>query len=138
MRLRAHVRLVAAVWLTCQAVAFAAAPFVLCHDHNVMSHMGSGHECDPSHHHHSEPAQTSTTHEHHQHTSEAPPTTSSDALLDCRCTVSDAALAALTLEAGVLPGELVIETMLVTTPVVLTDRAAPTRVQPIDTPPPRA
>lgn len=131
-------RLVAAVWLTCQAVAFAAAPYVLCHDHNVMSQMGSGHECDPSHHHHSEPAQTSTTHEHHQHTSEAPPTTSSDALLDCRCTVSDAALAALTLEAGVLPGELVIETMLVTTPVVLTDRAAPTRFQPIDTPPPRA
>jgi hypothetical protein len=137
MRLRAHVRLVAAVWLTCQAVAFAAAPFVLCHDHNVMSHMGSGHECEPSHHHHSEPAQTSTTHEHHQHTSEVPPV-KSGAALNCRCTVSDAALAALTLEAGVLPGELVVETKPVTVPVVFPDRAAPTRVQQIDTPPPRA
>ena len=137
MRLRAHVRLVAAVWLTCQAVAFAAAPFVLCHDHNVMSQMGNGHECDPSHHHHSEPAQTSTAHEHHQHASEVPPSTSNDASLNCRCTLSDAAIAALTLEAGVLPGELVVATMPVGSPVVLTDRAAPTRVQQIDTPPPR-
>jgi hypothetical protein len=138
MRLRAHVRFVAAVWLTCQAVAFAAAPFVLCHDHNVMSQTGSGHECDPSHHHHSEPAQTSTAHEHHQHTSEVPPAKSDDAALNCRCTLSDAALAALTLEAGVLPGEFVAETTPVTTPVVLFDRAVPTRVQQIDTPPPRA
>ena len=138
MRLRTHVRLVAAVWLTCQAVAFAAAPFVLCHDHNVMSQLGSGHECDPTHHHHSEPAPTSTAHEHHQHTSEAPPRTSNDASLNCRCTVSDAALAALTLEAGVLPGEFVVETRPVATPVVLFDRAVPTRVPQIATPPPRA
>lgn len=137
MRLRAHVRLVAAVWLTCQAAAFAAAPFVLCHDHNVMSQTGGGHECDPSHHHHSEPAQTSTAHEHHQHTSEVPPTTSNDAALNCRCTVSDAALAALTLEAGVLPGELVVETKPATSPVVVPDREALTRFPQIDTPPPR-
>ena len=137
MRLRAHVRLVATVWLTCQAVAFAAAPFVLCHDHNVMSQMGDGHDCDPAHHHHSESAQTSTAHEHHQHTSEAPPTTSNDASLNCRCTLSDAAIAALTLEAGVLPGELVVTTMPVASPVVLIDRAALVRFQQIDTPPPR-
>ena len=138
MRVRVHVRLVAAVWLTCQAVAFTAAPFVLCHDHNVMSQLGSSHECDPTHHHHSEAASTSTAHEHHQHTSEAPPTTSNDASLNCRCTLSDAALAALTLETGVLPGEFVVEAKLVATPVVLFDRAVPTRFQQIDTPPPRA
>lgn len=138
MRLRAHVRLVAAVWLTCQGVALAAAPFVLCHDHNVMSQMGDGHDCDPTHHHHSEPAQASPAHEHHQHTSEAPPSTSNDASLNCRCTLSDAAIAALTLEAGVLPCELVVATMPVASPVVVPDRAVPTRVQQIDTPPPRA
>ena len=138
MCLRAHVRLVAAIWLTCQAVAFAAAPFVLCHDHNVMSQMGSGHECDPSHHHHSEPVQTATAHEHHQHTSEAPPAKPDDAALNCRCTVSDAALAALIFDAGILPGELVVETKPVTTRVVRRDRAVPTRFQQIDTPPPRA
>src|SRR5262245_4984882 len=138
MRLRAHVRLVAAVWLTCQAVAFAAAPFVLCHDQNVMSQVGSGHECDPSHHHHGESAQTSTAHDHHQHTSEVPPAKSDDAALNCRCTLSDAAIAARTLEAGVLPGELVVATMPVASRVVLPDHAALTRFQQIDTPPPRA
>ena len=67
MRVRAHVRLVAAVWLTCQVVAFAAAPFVLCHDHNVMSQMGAGHECDPSHPSSRDAAPASSAHEHHHH-----------------------------------------------------------------------
>jgi hypothetical protein len=140
MRVRAHVRLIAAVWLSCQVVAFAAAPFVLCHDHNVMSQTGAGHECDTSHHHHGDAAPAPSAHEHHhQHTSEAPTsTTSNDAALNCRCTLSDAALAALILETAVIPGEFVVETTLVAMPVVLADRAAPTRVQQIDTPPPRA
>ena len=116
MRVRAHVRLVAAIWLTCQVAAFAASPFVLCYDHNVMQ-TAEGHECDPQHHHHG---------------------SSDDAALRCRCTVSDAALAALTLEAGILPGEFVHETSLATPPVVLPDYAAPTRSQNPDTPPPRA
>jgi hypothetical protein len=117
MGLRDHVRLVAAVWLTCQAVACAAAPFVLCSDHSVMSQTGDAHECDPQHHHHGQ---------------------SDDAALSCRCAVSDAALAALTLEAGILPGEVALETTLVTTRVVLPEYAAPTRSQHPDTPPPRA
>ena len=138
MRVRAHVRLVAAVWLTCQAVAFAAAPFVLCNDHGLMIQTGDGHVCGPQHHHDGQPAQTSTGHEHHQHATETPAPASSDAAVNCRCTLSDAALAALTLDAGILPGELVLETKLVTPPVVVPDHAAPTRVQQIDTPPPRA
>ena len=121
MRLRGHVRLVAIVWLTCQMVAFAAAPFVLCNDHGVMSRIGDDHECTPEHHHASE---TATSH-------------SSDAMLDCQCSVSDAALAALTLESGVLTNEFVLDTKLVTAPVVIRDYAAPTRSQHIDTPPPR-
>jgi hypothetical protein len=135
MRVRTHVRVVAAVWLICQAAAFAAAPFVLCHDHGVMSQMGDGHECGPQHHHHGEPA--ATAHDHHQHGSEAA-TTTSDAVINCRCSVSDAALAALILDAGVLPGEFVFETRLVTARVVLADYASPTRSQHPDTPPPRA
>jgi hypothetical protein len=117
MVIRAHVRLVAALWLTCQVAAFAAAPFVLCYDHGVMSQMANRHECDPQEHH------------HHGH--------SDDAALNCRCTVSDAALGALTLDAGVLPGEFILETRLVTTRVVLTDYAAPTHSQHPATPPPR-
>ena len=116
MRTRANVRLVAAVWLTCQVAAFAASPFVLCYDHNVMQ-MADSHECDPKHHHHGD---------------------SNEATLKCRCTVSDAALAALTLEAGILPGELVLQISVATPRVVLPDYAAPTRSQEIDTPPPRA
>jgi hypothetical protein len=139
MRVRAHIRLVAMVWLTCQVVAFAAAPFVLCNDHNVMSQLGSAHECDPQqHHHHGQSAQTPTKHEHHHSASEAASTTSNDAALNCRCTVSDAALAALTLESGVLTSEFVLDTNLVTASVVVRNYAAPTRSQPIDTPPPRA
>ena len=137
MRVRAHVRLVAAVWLTCQMVAFAAAPFVLCNDHAVMSQMGVGHECSPQHQHHGQPAETSTGHEHH-HTSEPAPASSTDAVLDCRCTVSDAALAALTLESGILTSEFVLDTKLVTARVVVRDDAAPTGSHQIDTPPPRA
>ena len=138
MRVRAHVRLVAAVWLTCQMVAFAAAPLVLCNDHGVMSEVVSGRECDPQHHHHGQPAQPASGHEHHQHASEPATTTQNDAALNCRCTVSDAALAALTLESGIITGEFVLETTLVTARVVLPDDATPTRVQTIDTPPPRA
>jgi hypothetical protein len=138
MRVRAHVRIVAAVWLACQAVAFAAAPFVLCNDHGVMSQIGDGHECSPQHHHHGQAAQTSTGHEHHQHASEPASTASNDAALNCRCTVSDAALAALTLESGILTSELVLETRLVTARVVLPDDATPTRFHQTDTPPPRA
>jgi len=52
--------------------------------------------------------------------------------------VSDAALAAMTLESGILTGEFVLQTRLVTARVVLADYAAPTRIQTIDTPPPRA
>lgn len=138
MRVRGHVRLVAMVWLTCQVVAFAAAPFVLCNDHNVMSQVGSAHECDPQqHHHHGQPAETPN-HEHHHGASEPRSTTSNDAALNCRCTVSDAALAALTLESGVLTSEFVLDTKLVTASVVVRDYAAPTRSQQIDTPPPRA
>jgi len=139
MRVRGHIRLVATIWLTCQVVAFAAAPFVLCNDHAVMSQMGGDHECSPQHHHgHSaEPPQTSTGHEHH-HASETATSHSSDAMLDCQCSVSDAALAALTLESGVLTNEFVLDTKLVTASVVVRDYAAPTRSQQIDTPPPRA
>ena len=116
MGARAHVRLVAVVWLTCQMVAFAASPFVLCYDHSVMQ-MADRHECDPKHHHHGD---------------------SDEATLKCRCTVSDAALAALTLDAGILPGEIVLETRLAAPRAVLPDYAAPTRSLDIDTPPPRA
>ena len=138
MRVRGHIRLVAMVWLTCQVVAFAAAPFVLCNDHNVMSQVGSAHECDPQqHHHHGQPAETPN-HEHHHGASEPPSTTSNDAALNCRCTVSDAALAALTLESGVLTSEFMLDTKLVTASVVVRDYAAPTRSRQIDTPPPRA
>ena len=132
-----RVRLVAMVWLTCQVVAFGAAPFVLCNDHSVMSQMGDGHDCGPQHHHHG-PAQTSTGHEHHQHASAPAATTSNDAVLDCRCTVSDAALAALMLESGILTSEFAFETTLVGARMVLPDHAAPTRFRQIDTPPPRA
>ena len=125
MRVRAHVRLVAAVWLTCQMVAFAAAPLVLCNDHGVMSEVVSGHECDSQHHHPGQSAQPATTKQN-------------DAAINCRCTVSDAALAAMTLESGILTGEFVLQTRLVTSRVVLPDYAAPTRIQTIDTPPPRA
>ena len=110
----------AAVWLTCQVAAFAAAPLIVCNDHNVMSRMDEAKACEHHHHH-----ETTTT-------------TSDDAALKCRCTVSDAALAALTLEAGILPGELVLETRPATRPVVLTGYAAPTRSQHPDIPPPRA
>jgi hypothetical protein len=137
MRVRAHVRLVAAVWLTCQVAAFAAAPLVLCNDHGVMTQMGDGHECGPNHHHHGQPEQTSTGHEHHQHTPGAPAQTT-DATVDCRCTVSDAALAALTLDTGVLSGEFALQTRLVTAAVVLPEYAALTRSHHPDTPPPRA
>lgn len=136
MRVRAHVRLVAAVWLTCQVVAFAAAPFVLCDDHGVMSDVADGHERDPQHHHHGPAAEPATAHQHH-HASEPTTTTPTDATIDCRCTVSDAALAALTLDSGILTNEFVLDTRLVTARVVVRDYAAPTRSQHIDTPPPR-
>jgi hypothetical protein len=138
MRVRAHVRLVAAVWLTCQMVAFAAAPFVLCNDHDVMSDVGSAHECDPRHHHHGQAAPPATAHEHHQHASEPATPTQSDAAINCRCTVSDAALAALILESGILTNEFVLDTKLVTARVVLPDDATFTHILQIDTPPPRA
>jgi hypothetical protein len=136
MGARAHARLVAVVWLTCQIVAYAAAPFVLCNDHGVMSGVGSGHECDPRHHHHGQPAQQTTSHENHHHESDTPTTT--DATVDCRCTVSDTALAALTLESGIMTTEFVLDTKLVTVRVAVPDHVAPTRIQSIDTPPPRA
>ena len=138
MGVRAHVRLVAMVWLTCQMVAFAAAPFVLCNDHGVMPDVANGHECDPQHHHHSQPASLASGHEHHQHATEPTTTSQSDAAINCRCTVSDAALAALTLESGILTHEFVLDTKLATGRVVSLDHAAPTRFQQIDTPPPRA
>ena len=119
MGVRAHVRLVAAVWLTCQVTAFAAAPFVLCNDHGVMTQTADRHDCDPAHHH------------HHDQAGET-------ASLDCRCTVSDAALAALILDAGVLPGEVALQTRLATTAVVLSEYAALARSHHPDTPPPRA
>src|SRR5687767_717320 len=138
MGVRAHVRLVAAAWLTCQMVAFAAAPFVLCNDHGVMSQVGDGHECSPQHHHHGQAAQPSTAHDHRHHQSDEPATPISNATVECRCTVSDAALAALTLESGIMTSEFVLETKLVTASVVQPDYAAPTRSQQIDSPPPRA
>jgi hypothetical protein len=143
MRVRAHVRFVAALWLTGQMTAFAAAPFVVCNDHSVMSQMGDGHECGPQHHHHGQPAQPAVGHEHHQQhgtdaTTPSKTTPSENAVLDCRCTVSDAALAALLLDSGILPGDIVLGTTLVTTRGVFRDSAAPTRSQHPDTPPPRA
>jgi hypothetical protein len=135
MRVRAHAKLVAAIWLSCQVVAFAAAPFVLCHDHGVMSQTGHGHECDPSHHHHRRTASSPESHEHHHGTE---PPSSGGAAIDCRCTISDAALAALTLDAGILTGQFALDTKLVVVPVVRGDYAAPTRSQHPDTPPPRA
>jgi hypothetical protein len=118
MRARAHVRLVAAVWLTCQVAAFAASPFVLCHDHSVMSQTADGHECDPKHHHHGQ--------------------SDDGAALKCRCIVSDAALAALILDVGILPGAFAFETNVAAMPVVPADYSAPTRSHIPDTPPPRA
>jgi hypothetical protein len=138
MHVRAHVRLVAAVWLTCQVVAFAAAPFVLCNDHGVMSQTGGAHECDPRQQHHHGQPQAVAAHEHHQHHSEPTPAPLTDASIDCRCTVSDAALAALTLESGILTSQFVLDTKLAIARVVLPDYAAPARFQQIDTPPPRA
>src|SRR5690349_21429359 len=139
MRVRGHVRLVAMVWLTCQMVAFAAAPFVLCNDHNVMSQAGGAHECDPQqHHHHGQPAETPSNQEHHHGATGPAAPISNDAALNCRCTVSDAALAALTLESGILTNEFVLDTKLVTALMVVRDYAAPTRSHQIDTPPPRA
>jgi hypothetical protein len=136
MRIRAHVRLVAAVWLSCQVAAFAASPFVLCHDHGVMP-TADGHECDKTHHHHGQPAATPAGHDHHHSTASQNPA-SDNASLNCRCTISDAALAALTLDAGILPGTFAIETNVATTRVVLHDYAAPTRSHIPDIPPPRA
>jgi hypothetical protein len=139
MRGGAHIRLVAAVWLTCQVAAFAAAPFVLCcNDHGVTSQTRSEHACDPQPHHHDQAAPTPAAHDHHQHASELETSTSSDAVVNCRCTVSDAALAALTLESGILTGEFALEAKLVTARVVLPDYAASTRSHRFDTPPPRA
>jgi hypothetical protein len=138
MRVRAYVRLVAVVWLTCQMTAFAAAPFVVCNDHGVMSQMGDGHECGPQHHHHSELAQPAASHEHHQQHGTESVTTPENALLDCRCAVSDAALAALILDSGILPGDVVLDTTLAITRVVIRDYAAPTHSRYPDTPPPRA
>lgn len=138
MRIRARVRLVAAMWLTCQVVAFAASPYALCHDHDVMAQAPAGHECGrmcPMHHHGQPPASTAAAHEHH-HQSEAPP--AGGASLNCRCTVSDAALAALILEAGVVPPAFTLVEEQISTRVVLLDYAAPTRSQLVETPPPRA
>lgn len=138
MRIRAHVRLVAAVWLTCQTAAFVAAPFALCHDHAVMQ-TADGHECDPAHRHqHEQPAAMPASHEHHHQHADAPTPATDHASLDCRCTVSDAALAALMLEAGVLPGVLTLDTRIAPKRVVVPDYAAPTRSHIPDTPPPRA
>ena len=138
MRIRARVRRVAAIWLTCQVAAFAASPFVVCHDHGVMQ-MADGHECDPAHRHqHGQPATTPAAHDHHHHQAEAPTRTPDRASLNCRCTVSDSALAALMLEAGILPGVLTLDTKIVPTRVVVPDYATPTRSHIPDTPPPRA
>jgi predicted cobalt transporter CbtA len=140
MRIRARVRLVAAIWLTCQVAAFAASPYALCHDHSVMQ-MADGHECDASHRHqhqHEQPASAPASHEHHHHQAEAPNPASDRASLDCRCTVSDAALAALILDAGIVPGIFTLDTKIAPTRVVFPDYAAPTRSHIPDTPPPRA
>jgi hypothetical protein len=135
----AHIRLVAAVWLTCQVAAFAAAPFVLCcNDHGVTSQADSERACDPQQHHHGQAAPTAAAHDHHQHASEPGTSTSNDAVVNCRCTVSDAALAALTLESGILTSEFALEAKFVTARVALPDYAAFTRSRRFDTPPPRA
>jgi hypothetical protein len=137
---------VAALWLTCQVGAFAASPFVLCHDHNVMSRMPAKHECGamcPMHHHGQQPSQTAT-HEHHHHDSTEPSAPQSGTphsgtpSVACRCTVSDAALAGLTLEAGILPLAFTLSDEIISTGVVVSDYAAPTRQQLPETPPPRA
>jgi hypothetical protein len=140
MRVRPHVRLVAVIWLTCQVAAFAASPFVLCHDHGAMTQMSGDHECGrmaPMHH-HEQPPSTPAAHEHHHDHSEAPAGTSGGASLDCRCTISDAALAALILEAGLVPPAFTLAEEQISTRVVNPDYAAPTRSHIPDTPPPRA
>lgn len=141
MRVRAHVRLVAAFWLTCQLAAFAASPYALCHDHDAMAQVPAGHECGPTcpmHHHGQPPASNAASHEHHHHQSEAPGTPAGGASLNCRCTVSDAALAALILEAGVVPPAFTLVEEQISTRVILLDYAASTRSPHPDTPPPRA
>jgi hypothetical protein len=141
MRVRPHVRLVAVIWLTCQVAAFAASPYALCHDHDAMAQVPAGHECGrmcPMHHHGQPPASTTAAHEHHHHQSEAPSVPAGGASLNCRCTVSDAALAALIVEAGVVPPAFTLVEEQISTRVVLVDYAAPTRSQLVETPPPRA
>jgi hypothetical protein len=140
MYVRAHVRLVAAVWLTCQVAAFAASPYVLCHDHGVMARMPADHECGkmcPMHH-HGQPPATAASQEHHHHQSEAPGRKPHGASLDCRCAVSDAALAGLILETAVLAPPLTIVDELNASRVVIPDVSAPSRPQYPETPPPRA
>ena len=132
-----RVKLVATIWLCCQMVAFAAAPYVLCTDHDLMA-MSEGHKCGPTHHHHEQPVSTESSHAHHHHPTAASSTTTNTATLDCRCTLSDAALAALMLDSGIVLGAFTLEQNAAPVPVVLADYAAPTRSLIPDTPPPRA
>jgi hypothetical protein len=145
MRVRAHVKLVAALWLTCQVAAFAAAPAVLCHDHGVMAGMADDHECDrmcPMHH-HGQPASTPAPSHDHQHHHGAPEATTTapapgGASLDCRCPISDAALAGIIHESGIVPGAFTVLSSGISARAVSPDRVTPTRPQHPDTPPPRA
>lgn len=132
-----RVKLVATIWLCCQVAAFAAAPYVLCNDHDLMA-MSDGHRCGPTHHHHEQPASTESSHAHHHHSTAASNTATNTAALDCRCTVSDAALAALMLDSGIVRGAFTLEQSVAPLPVVIADYAAPTRSLIPDTPPPRA
>ena len=141
MGIRAHVKWVAAMWLTSQVSAFAAAPFVLCHDHNVMAQMPAEHECGemcPMHHHGQQPSPMASDEHHHHHESTESSGPSETPSITCRCTLSDAALAGLTLEASILSPALTVSDDLLSTHVVVPDYAAPTRHHLPETPPPRA
>ena len=141
MGIRAHVKWVAALWLTCQVSAFAAAPFVLCHDHNVMAQMPAEHECGemcPMHHHGQQPSPKASDEHHHHHESTESSGRSETPSVTCRCTLSDAALAGLTLDAGILLPALTVSDDLLSTQIVVPDYAAPTRHHRPETPPPRA
>ena len=133
-------RWVAAVWLTCQVTALAAAPFVLCHDHGVMAQMPAKHECGrmcPMHHQGAQQPSDAAHHHHHQST-EPVKDASQAASVTCRCTVSDAALAGITLDAGVVQQTFTLSRERLSTRVVVVNYDAPTRNQLPDTPPPRA
>jgi hypothetical protein len=120
--------------------AFAASPLVTCHDHGTSMHHGSSkHACGrmcPMHH--GQQPSTPAGHEHHHAASTTASVPVEGASMNCRCPLSDAALAALILDVGVLPQTSTIEDFTISTRVVMPDYAAPTHSQNPDTPPPRA